>query len=258
MLVVQPRCPFGGNCRVSWDEVRPLRHGIHYNHDRIEAVRVRKFHDEVHADPFPSSFRWADRVEFPNRTTTDYLVPETFLARPGEGPNVSPDLRPPIVPGDQLQRLHASRVPSDPGVVVLRNNPLAKILRVRNVNPAVERQQPIRLIPLRLVHLSRRFCSPESLRSRPQWVPQWFLPLPCTLGCRAGCQLPVLVRAWREGRGFGTRTGQGEQPPCYPLVRVRGPLDERVRPVRPLRIPGGDGGSSRSGKGKGTIALASG
>ncbi len=33
MLVVQPRCPFGGNRRVSWDEVRPLRHGIHYNHD---------------------------------------------------------------------------------------------------------------------------------------------------------------------------------------------------------------------------------
>ncbi len=248
MLVVQPRCPFGGNRRVSRDEVRPLRHGIHYNHDRIEAVRVRKFHDEVHADPFPSSFRWADRVEFPDRTTTDYLVPETFLARPGEGPNVSPDLRPPIVPGDQLQRLHASRVPSDPGVVVLRNNPLAKILRVRNVNPAVERQQPIRLIPLRLVHLSRRFCLAGVSAQPLQRVPQWFLPLPCTLGCRAGCQLPVLVRAWREGRGFGTWTGQGEQPPCYPLVRVRGPLDERVRPVRPLRIPGGDGGSSRSGE----------
>ncbi len=195
----------------------------------------------------------ADRVEFPDRTTTDYLVPETFLTRPGEGSDVSPDLRATNSPGRSTPA--SSCVP---GVVVLHNNPLAKILRVWNVNPAVKRQQPIHLIPLRLVHLSRRFCSPESLRSPPQRVPQWFLPLPCTLGCRAGCQLPVLIRAWHEGRGFGTRTGQGEQPPCYPLVRVRGPLDERVRPVRPLRIPGGDGGSSRSRKGKGTIALASG
>ncbi len=224
----------------------------------IEAVRVRKFHDEVHADPFPSSFRWADRVEFPDRTTTDYLVPETFLARPGEGPNVSPDLRPPIVPGDQLQRLHASRVPSDPGVVVLRNNPLAKILRVRNVNPAVERQQPIRLIPLHLVHLSRRFCSPESLRSPLQRVPQWFLPFHALSDVAQDVNFLSSYECGAKGVDLEHGRGQGEQPPCYLLVRVRGPLDERVRPVRPLRIPGGDGGSSRSGKGKGTIVLASG
>ncbi len=37
MLVVQPRCTFGGNRRVSRDEVRPLCHGIHYDHDCIEA-----------------------------------------------------------------------------------------------------------------------------------------------------------------------------------------------------------------------------
>ncbi len=89
---------------------------------------------------------------------------------------MSPDLRPPIVPGDQLQRLHASRVPSDPGVVVLRNNPLAKILRVRNVNPAVERQQPIRLIPLRLVHLSPSLLLAGVSAQPLQRVPQWFLP----------------------------------------------------------------------------------
>ena len=93
--------------------MRPFGDGIDHNHHRVEAVRIGEFHDEVDTDSLPASLGYGERVEQADRSVLEDLVSEAGLAGSGVLPDVSRDLRPPVVTGDQLQSLHTSRVTCD-------------------------------------------------------------------------------------------------------------------------------------------------
>ena len=93
--------------------MRPFGDRIDHNHHHVEAVRIREFHDEVDTDSLPASLRYGERVEQADRSVSEDLVSEAGLAGSGVLPDVSRDLRPPVVMGDQLQSLHTSRVTCD-------------------------------------------------------------------------------------------------------------------------------------------------
>ena len=93
--------------------MQPFGDRIDHNHHRVEAVRIGEFHDEVDTDSLPASLGYGERVEQANRSASEDLVSEAGLAGLGVLPDVSRDLRPPVVTGNQLQSLHTSRVACD-------------------------------------------------------------------------------------------------------------------------------------------------
>ena len=93
--------------------MRPFGDGIDHNHHRIEAVHIGEFHDEVDTDSLPVSLGYGERVEQADQSASEDLVSEAGLAGSGVLPDMSQDLWPPVVTGDQLQSLHTSRVTCD-------------------------------------------------------------------------------------------------------------------------------------------------
>ena len=91
----------------------PFGDGINHNHHRIKAMHIGEFHDEVNTDSLPASLRYGEWVEQAYRSVSEDLVSEAGLAGLGVLSDVSRDLWPPVVAGDQLQSLHTSWVACD-------------------------------------------------------------------------------------------------------------------------------------------------
>ena len=56
-LEVDARSAFGSDGGMRWDEVCAFSDTVYDIHDRVVAMRVRKFHYEVNAHHIPSLFR---------------------------------------------------------------------------------------------------------------------------------------------------------------------------------------------------------
>ncbi len=132
---------------------------------------------------------------------------------------------------------------------VLCNNPLAKILRVRNVNPAlnvsntsVSSHSVLCTCPVAFAR--RSLCTAAATGSS-------VVPSPSMQLSDVAQDVNFLSSYECGAKGVDLEHGwvKENNPLVILLSRIRGPLDERVRPVRPLRIPGGDGGSSRNRRG---------
>ena len=65
-------------------------------------MRVREFHDEVDTDSLPAALGYRERVEQADRSALEDLVSEAGLASLGVLSDVSQDLWPPVVAGEQL------------------------------------------------------------------------------------------------------------------------------------------------------------
>ena len=72
-------------------------------------MRVWKFHNEIHADVIPAVLWSWERVKLSSRTASLNLSPETGVTCFHILANVAGHLWPPVVAGDKLQRLPASR-----------------------------------------------------------------------------------------------------------------------------------------------------
>ena len=104
-----------------------LGDGIDHNHHRVKAVHIREFHNEVDTDLLPVSLGYGEWVEQADRSASEDLVSEAGLAGSGVLSDMSRDLWPPVVVGDQLQSLHMSQVACNLGVVVLHDYALPQV-----------------------------------------------------------------------------------------------------------------------------------
>ena len=93
--------------------MQPFGDGIDHNHHCVKAVCIREFHDEVNADSLPASLGYGEWVEQAYQSASEDLVSEAGLAGSGVLSDMSQDLWPPVVTGDQLQGLHMSQVAYD-------------------------------------------------------------------------------------------------------------------------------------------------
>ena len=65
-------------------------------------MHVWEFHDEVDTDSLPAALGYREWVEQADQSASQDLVSEAGLASSGVLSNVSQDLWPPVVAGDQL------------------------------------------------------------------------------------------------------------------------------------------------------------
>ena len=83
VLVVEASSSLSGHGGSGGQEVRTLRDGVHQNHDRVVAMSLREFGDEVNTDHLPSALGDRERVELTNRAPSNDLGAEARLARAG-------------------------------------------------------------------------------------------------------------------------------------------------------------------------------
>jgi hypothetical protein len=132
---------------VALVEVGPLTEHIYHNHDCIEPVHFRELDDEVHRDGVPAFVQNLSRM----KPTMGKLLERLCLVSRVAGSNVLADvsgqLGPPVVPGDELQHLEAASMSSDPGVMVLLHNPVTEVLILRHDNLAMKQEEPVQGLP---------------------------------------------------------------------------------------------------------------
>ena len=99
--------------------MQPFGDRIDHNHHCVEAVCIGEFHDEVDTDLLPVSLGYGEWVEQADWLASEDLVSEAGLAGSGVLSDVSQDLWPLVVVGDQLQSLHMSQVACDLGYCMI-------------------------------------------------------------------------------------------------------------------------------------------
>jgi len=82
-----------------------------------------EFHYEIHAKRIPLRVRDPERVQFAYRSLPYRFRSETEVTGADIVPNIPRHLRPPVVPGYQLQRFLASGMSSDLRIVTQRDYP---------------------------------------------------------------------------------------------------------------------------------------
>ena len=104
--------------------------------------------------------------------STKDLVPQAGVAGTGVSSDHAGHVRPPVVARHQFEGLPPPRVPCDERIVVLFNDPSAKILYVGNIDSAVEQKQIFTFeVPFRASNLSP-LTIPAEIRCR---LRNWFL-----------------------------------------------------------------------------------
>src|SRR3981189_1694610 len=79
-------------------------------------------------------------------------------------------LWPPVVASDQLESFESTWVAGDVGVMVLLNNPSAKLAVLQNINLSSKHHQPLRLRPLCTPHSPSASIPSKFARSLCYWL----------------------------------------------------------------------------------------
>jgi len=107
---------------MSW-----LTDGIHNHHDAIIPSGLRKLRDEANADNVPAVFWNGKRLEFANREAALRFGSEAEVAVSNILADESGHVRPPVIPGDELQCFEAAGVTSYPRVMAERDDSAAEV-----------------------------------------------------------------------------------------------------------------------------------
>jgi hypothetical protein len=132
---------------VALIEVGPLIEDVNHNHDRVEPVGLRKLDNEVHQDSVPALVRNLGRMKLTVGKSPEHLCPVARITGSDVLADVAGQLGPPVVPGDQLQRLEAASMSGDPRVMVLFYNPATDVLIPWHNDLAAKQEESVRDLP---------------------------------------------------------------------------------------------------------------
>jgi len=102
----------GGDGGYCLGEMTSLTDGIHNHHDAVIPSGLRELRDEVHADNIPAVFWNGERLEFANREAALRFGSEAEVAVSNILADESGHVRPPVIPGDELQCFEAAGMTS--------------------------------------------------------------------------------------------------------------------------------------------------
>jgi hypothetical protein len=99
---------------VALVEMGPLTKDIDHNHNHVEPMCLQKLDDEVHRDSVPVLIWDFGRMKLTVGESPKHLRLVVRVASPNILADVSVQLGPPVVPGDELQCLEVASMSSDP------------------------------------------------------------------------------------------------------------------------------------------------
>ena len=105
-------------------------------HDRVLAVGLGEFADEVDTDDVPRCVGNGQGVKFAVGFMARRLGATAQIAGLGIKTYMSAQARPPIVARNQFEGLEPSRVSRDARIVMLLENPTSKVFVVRDIDLA--------------------------------------------------------------------------------------------------------------------------
>jgi hypothetical protein len=141
--VVQPGSSNSTEAGVALVEVGPLTKDVNHNHDRVEPMCFQKLDDEVHLDGVPVLVQNLSQMKLTMGKSPECLHLVARVTGSDILANVSGQLGPPIVPGDELQCLEVASVSSDPRVMVLLHNPAKEVLIPQHDNLAMKQEESV-------------------------------------------------------------------------------------------------------------------
>jgi hypothetical protein len=100
--VIQPGSSDSTEARVALVEVGSLTEDVNHNHDRIEPMCLWKLDNEVHRDGIPALVWNLGQMKLTVGKSPERLRPVAHIAGSDVLADVSGQLGPPVVPGDQL------------------------------------------------------------------------------------------------------------------------------------------------------------
>jgi hypothetical protein len=133
---------------VALVEVGLLTEDVNHNHDHVKPMRFWELDNEVHRDGVPALVWNLGWMKLTVGKSPKRLHPVAHVAGSDVLANMSGQLGPPVVPGDELQCLEAASVPGDPRVVVLLHNLVTEVLILWHNNLAVKQEELVRDLPL--------------------------------------------------------------------------------------------------------------
>src|SRR6267378_4263820 len=129
-------------------EVRPLGHRVHHHHNRVVTCRLRKFDDEVDAYSVPRCVRDRKRMKFPDREVLSRLGPEAEVTAGDILAHVPGHLRPPIIPGNEFQRLPPPSISGDLRIMAECQDTSAQVEGVWDIGLTMEIEDAFDQVPL--------------------------------------------------------------------------------------------------------------
>jgi hypothetical protein len=148
--VIQPGSSDSTEAGVALVEVGSLTEDVDHNHNRIEPVGLQKLNNEVHRDGVPALVQNLGRMKLTVGKSPERLRPVARITGSDVLADVLGQLGPPVVPGDQLQRLEAASMSGDPRVMVLLHNPATEVLIPWYDDLATEQEESVRGVPFGL------------------------------------------------------------------------------------------------------------
>ena len=137
-----------GEGRDSRNEMSSFSDGVDGNHDGVIPGRLRQFNNEVHADCVPRSIHNRERVEFSSWGTAEGFSPEAHVTSRDILSNILRHVRPPVVSGYQFQGFLTIAMSSYPRIVTEGHDLPPEVGCIRNVDLALEVENPIHQRPL--------------------------------------------------------------------------------------------------------------
>jgi hypothetical protein len=132
---------------VALVEVGSLTKDVDHNHDRIEPMGLQKLDNEVHRDGVPALIWNLGRMKLTMGEPPEHLRPVAHITGSEILADVSGQLGPLVVPGDELQRLEVTSMSGDPRVMVLLHNLATEVLIPRHDNLAMKQDESVRDLP---------------------------------------------------------------------------------------------------------------
>jgi hypothetical protein len=124
---VQVSSAGGRNSSDGLDEVGAFASSVHNYHNRVVSSRFGELDDEVDTSCVPAAFRNREGLEFSGWEAAGYFGAEAEVAGRDVLADVSGHVRPPVVPGYELQSFEPAGVACDLGVMAKGDYTAAEI-----------------------------------------------------------------------------------------------------------------------------------
>jgi hypothetical protein len=146
VLVVQLSRSHSTEAGVALVEVGPLTEDV--NHDHDQPVHIWRLQDEVNQDGVPALFWNPGQMKLTVGKALEPFRPIAHIAGSDVVADVSGQLEPPVVLGDEFQSLEAASIPGNLYVGVLHHDLTTEVLILQHNNFAAEQEESILDLPL--------------------------------------------------------------------------------------------------------------